>query len=197
MFVQGRHPLQRVGGGLGVGLALARRIAELHGGTLEAHSEGEDKGSEFILLLPLALGAAQAPEERSAAEAGKPAVPRRVLVVDDNADAAVTLQLLLQSLGHETHVVHDGAAALDAARRLEPDVVLLDIGLPGLDGYEVARRLREMEAARPLRIIAVTGWGTEADRRRSQEAGFDLHLVKPLDPEELAQVLGRNGATLH
>jgi CheY-like chemotaxis protein len=124
-------------------------------------------------------------------------VPRRVLVVDDNADAAVTLQLLLQSLGHETHVVHDGAAALDAARRLEPDVVLLDIGLPGLDGYEVARRLREMEAARPLRIIAVTGWGTEADRRRSQEAGFDLHLVKPLDPEELAQVLGRNGATLH
>ncbi len=196
MFVQGRQPLQRVGAGLGVGLALARRIAELHNGALEARSDGENKGSEFTLRLPLAQGAAEA-APRPAPNAADAPLPRRVLVVDDNADAALTLQMLLRSLGHQTHVVHDGHAALEAARLFRPEVVLLDIGMPGLDGYEVARRLRAMKGERPLRIVAVTGWGTEADRRRSQEAGFDLHLVKPLDTEELAQALGRNGATLH
>jgi PAS domain S-box-containing protein len=195
MFVQGRPPLERVGGGLGVGLALARRIAELHGGTLEARSEGENRGSEFTLRLPLAAGAPQA--AAPAASAAARTAARRVLIVDDNADAAVTLELLLQSLGHETRVAHDGAAALEAAARFRPDIVLLDIGLPGIDGYEVARRLREANPERPLRIVAVTGWGAEADRRRSEQAGFDLHLVKPLDPEALSQALEKAGPTLH
>jgi PAS domain S-box-containing protein len=196
MFVQGRHPLQRVGAGLGVGLSLARRIAELHNGALEARSEGQGKGSEFTLRLPLAQGAAEAAPRPAARPADAP-LPRRVLVVDDNADAALTLQMLLRSLGHQTHVAHDGHAALEAVRLFQPEVVLLDIGMPGLDGYEVARRLRGMQREQPLRIVAVTGWGTETDRRRSREAGFDLHLVKPLDAEELAQALARNGATLH
>jgi PAS domain S-box-containing protein len=194
MFVQGRHPLQRIGGGLGVGLALARRIAELHGGTVEARSEGEDKGSEFTLRLPLAPGAVP-PAEAPAAAPARAMAARRVLIVDDNADAAATLELLLQSLGHETRVAADGTAALEAAGSFQPDLVLLDIGLPGIDGYEVARRLRAQ--GRPLRIVAVTGWGSEADRRRSQEAGFDMHLVKPLDPDELSRALQKNGFTLH
>jgi CheY-like chemotaxis protein len=185
-----------VGGGLGVGLALARRIAEAHNGTLQARSDGPGSGSEFTLELPLAQGAAQAAAEDATSTAGQ-STPRRVLVVDDNADAALTLQMLLHSLGHETHVAHDGKAALEVAARVRPDVVLLDIGLPGVDGYEVARRLRQIKGAPPMRIIAVTGWGTDADRRRSQEAGFDVHLVKPLDADELARVLARNGQTLH
>jgi two-component system CheB/CheR fusion protein len=168
----------------------------LHDGSLDARSEGLNKGTEFTLSLPLVEGAVEeAP--RGGAGAARPLVARRVLVVDDNADAALTLEMLLRSLGHETHVAHDGMAALEAARHFRPDVVLLDIGMPGLDGYEVARRLRAMQGERRPRIVAVTGWGTEADRRRSQEAGFDLHLVKPLDADELAQVLARNGATLH
>ena len=196
MFVQGRSPLQRVGGGLGVGLALARRIAEMHDGILEARSEGENRGAEFTLRLPLSTQAADVrPQPAPAAARALPA--RRVLVVDDNTDAALTLDLLLKSLGQETHVVHDGHAALEAVGHFRPDIVLLDIGMPGLDGYEVARRLRALKEAGSLRIVAVTGWGTEADRRRSQEAGFDLHLVKPLDTDELAQALARNGATLH
>ena len=198
MFVQGRTPLKRVVGGLGIGLALARKIAELHGGELEASSEGPGKGSEFTLRIKLAgvqRAASGAQEEGDL----KPAAPgQRVLIVDDNADAAATLDMLLRSLGYETHVVHDGAAALAAAPRFQPDVVLLDIGMPGIDGYEVARRLRKMKAGRSLRIVAVTGWGQEADRHRSREAGFDVHLVKPVEPGELLKVLHQKGGrTLH
>jgi PAS domain S-box-containing protein len=195
MFVQGRA-LLRVAGGLGVGLALARKIAELHGGSLEAHSEGPGKGSEFTLRLPLARRQAVAVAEH--APAARPVAAQRVLVVDDNADAAATLELLLKSLGHETRVVHDGLEALSVAPRFRPDIVLLDIGMPGLGGYEVARRLRALKKQRPFRIVAVTGWGQEADRHRSREAGFDVHLVKPVEPNELARVLNENGgATLH
>ena len=191
MFVQGRNPLQRVGGGLGVGLALARRIAELHHGALEARSEGAGRGSEFTLRLPLALPAQDAPA-RPAAQGASPLPPRRVLVVDDNADAAMTLDMLLRSLGHETHVVHDGHAACEAVGQFRPDIVLLDIGMPGLDGYEVARRLRALPGTAGCMLVAVTGWGQENDRRRAREAGFDRHLVKPVDPEEIeALVSGR------
>ena len=197
MFVQGVSPLQRVGGGLGVGLALARRIAELHRGSLEAASEGENRGSEFTLRLPI-LGAGEVPATISAHEAPRPqGVPRRVLVVDDNADAAAMLEMLLRSLGHETRVANDGLDAVRIAVEFRPDIVLLDIGMPGLDGFEVARRLRALKRDRPMKIVAVTGWGQEADRERTREAGFDLHLVKPVDANELAQALGRNGATLH
>jgi len=123
---------------------------------------------------------------------------RRVLVVDDNVDAAAMLDMLLRSLGHETCVAHDGVEALRVAAEFRPDIVLLDIGMPGLDGYEVARRMRSLAKDRQLRIVAVTGWGQEADRLRSREAGFDLHLVKSVDAIDLAQALNdRNGATLH
>ncbi len=196
MFVQGRAALEKIGAGLGVGLALARRIAEAHGGTLQAASEGENKGAQFTLRIPLlrspprAANAAQGP--------AKPMLAKRILVVDDNVDAAVTLALLLKSLGHETCVVHEGLQALRMAVEFRPDVVLLDIGMPGLDGYEVARRLRALNRERPLRIIAITGWGQEADRTRSREAGFDVHLVKPVDPTLLTSVIANNnGATLH
>jgi CheY-like chemotaxis protein len=125
-------------------------------------------------------------------------VARRVLVVDDNADAASTLGQLLKSLGHETRVVHDGPAALVAAAEFRPDVVLLDIGMPGMDGYEVARRLNALKGERKFRIVAVTGWGQEADRERAKEAGFDQHVVKPVDVGLLSRIVEeRNGATLH
>ena len=194
MFVQGRGP-GRMGGGLGIGLAISRKIAQLHGGSLEAHSEGEGKGAEFTLRLPLADHlAVREREEKPAA----PSAAQRVLIVDDNRDAARTLELLLRSLGHETRVAYDGAEALAAAPSFEPHVVLLDIGLPGIDGYEVARRLRAMRELERVRIVAITGWGQEADRQRSREAGFDLHLVKPVDPNELARILHeQGGATLH
>ena len=197
MFVQGRPVLERVGGGLGVGLALARRIAEAHGGSLSAHSEGEGKGALFTLRLPLAR--AQVTEPRARIESAVRSMPtKRILVVDDNVDAATTLQLLLKSLGHETCAVYDGVQALRMAVEFRPDVVLLDIGMPGLDGYEVARRLRALKREQPLRIIAVTGWGQDDDRTRSREAGFDVHLVKPVDPGVLTNVIGNdNGHTLH
>jgi PAS domain S-box-containing protein len=196
MFVQGRAP--RAAAGLGIGLALSRRIAELHGGTLEAHSDGPGKGSVFTLTLPLAeLPSAPAGADVARASSSTPGA-QRILVVDDSEDVAGTLESLLQSLGHATRVVHDGAAALEAAAEFRPDTVLLDIGMPGMDGYEVARRLRASKHGRRLRIIAVTGWGQEADRRKSQEAGFDLHLVKPIEPTDLARVLDeKGGATLH
>ena len=196
MFVQGRSALEKIGGGLGVGLALARRIAEAHGGTLAAHSEGENKGARFTLRLPLLKATAQ----RIGAAQGtvRPMLAKRILVVDDNVDAATTLQLLLKSLGHDVLAVFDGHEALSTALAFRPDVVLLDIGMPGLDGYEVARRLRESKRGAPLRIIAVTGWGLEADRARSREAGFDVHLVKPVDPTVLTSAIAsNNGATLH
>ena len=200
MFVQGQAPLDKIGdgfgGGLGVGLALSRRIAEAHGGSLAASSEGEGKGAVFTLRLPLKDKAH--PPHPKAQVAAKPLVPKRILVVDDNVDAAMTLQLLLKSLGHEACAVYDGQQALSMALGFRPDVVLLDIGMPGLDGYEVARRLREIKRGEPLRIIAVTGWGQEADRTRSREAGFDVHLVKPVDPTVLTRAIAsNNGATLH
>jgi PAS domain S-box-containing protein len=199
MFVQGSASTPQVDGGLGIGLALARRLAELHGGTLEAASEGIDKGSDFTVRLP-ALATAPASREAANPDAsfGRPPVSRRVLIVDDNVDAAIALHLLLKALGHETTVAHDGASALKRAQEFHPDVVLLDIGMPGIDGYEVARRLRQLKMDRPLRIVAVTGWGKEDDRARSREAGFDLHLVKPVDMTDLANALSeRDGATLH
>jgi CheY-like chemotaxis protein len=125
------------------------------------------------------------------------AAARRVLVVDDNVDAATMLNLLLKSLGHETCVVHDGVQALKMATEFRPDIVLLDIGMPGLDGYEVARRLRTARRDTDLRIVAVTGWGDESDRRRSREAGFDLHLVKPMDAADLAPLLNGDSGLLH
>jgi PAS domain S-box-containing protein len=198
MFVQGREPLERVESGLGVGLALARRIAEAHGGTLTVVSEGEGKGSEFTLRMPLSEPAGNPVPSASGPGREPPQQARRVLVVDDNVDAARTLGELLTTLGHETRVVHDGPSALAMADAFRPDVVLLDIGMPGMDGYEVARRLSALKEGRRPRIVAVTGWSQESDRHQASEAGFDEHLVKPVDLDALLRALDhRGGATLH
>lgn len=198
MFVQGKAAINRVGGGLGIGLALSRRIAELHGGTIEAHSAGVGRGSEFRLKLP-ALNALELPSSETLEprhNGNIPVPPKRVLVVDDNQDAANTLNSLLQSLGHLTRVAFDGPSALQISDEFHPEVVLLDIGMPGMNGYDVARRLRTRTGA-PLKIVAITGWGAEEDRTLSRDAGFDRHLVKPVDETELRQVLTSSSMTTH
>jgi CheY-like chemotaxis protein/two-component sensor histidine kinase len=197
MFVQGKQPIHRVGGGLGVGLELARRITELHGGSVQAKSEGEDRGSELIVRLPRGPQIAPAAPVAQLLPLGDMAA-RRILVVDDNIDAAVSLAVLLRTLGHNTSIAHDGAMALKVAEEFRPDLVLLDIGLPGMNGYEVAGRLRQ-RFGESVRIVAVTGWGQEADRARSQEAGFDVHLVKPVEEDELRRILeaGSGSASVH
>jgi signal transduction histidine kinase/DNA-binding response OmpR family regulator len=179
--------------GLGVGLTLARRLVELHGGTLVAHSAGLGRGSQFVLQLPPDCVRIEPPavaaDGQSAAE---PAVAaRRVLVVDDNIDAAESLAALLEHDGHEVHVAHDGEQALQAVQRLQPRVVLLDIGLPRLDGYEVARRIRLLPGGEAIGLVATTGWGQQKDRERSHGAGFDHHLVKPVDPDAIRRLIGQ------
>jgi signal transduction histidine kinase/CheY-like chemotaxis protein len=189
LFTQASRPLDRPQGGLGIGLTLVRRLVELHGGSVEADSAGPGRGSEFVVHLPASPEARlERPETaRRAAPVGER--PRRVLLVEDNLDAAQTLAELLESWGHEVRVALDGAAALEAARDASPEVVLLDIGLPGMDGYEVARRLREQAGRAGLLLVAVTGYGQAEDRRCAREAGFDQHLTKPVDLAELEQLL--------
>ena len=193
MFAQADGPALRSEGGLGIGLGLARSLVELHGGTISARSDGPGGGSEFVVRLP-ALPASSpdqggpGPDRRGEAE---PAPPRRrVLVVDDNVDAAVSLGRLLTRLhGQDVKVAHDGPSGLALAEAFRPEVVILDIGMPGMDGYEVARRLRDRPESNGTLLVALTGWGQEADRRRSAEAGFDRHLVKPVDPDLLKKIL--------
>jgi PAS domain S-box-containing protein len=194
MFVQRTPVVERVGGGLGIGLALARRIAELHKGALVAESDGPNKGSVFTFRMPLAT------QVNVALPSVAPLAPLpeslRILIVDDNADAAATLDMLLTPLGYETCVVGTGMEALQSVQEFKPNVVLLDIGLPGIDGYQVARRLRAMKQSQPMQIVAVTGYGQEADKQKSLEVGIDVHLVKPVDAAELKSALA-GGATLH
>jgi CheY-like chemotaxis protein len=176
------------GGGLGIGLTLVRSLVEMHGGSVWVHSDGPGLGAEFALSLPLARQAQRIKVAAVEAERGS-LEPRRVLVVDDNQDIADGLGELLQTLGMETRVVYRGAAALDALSSFRPQVILLDIGMPGMDGYEVARQVRaRFPVARP-KLIAVTGWGSERDRQRIREAGFDHHLVKPVGADRLHRVL--------
>ena len=194
LFFQGKRSVDRAEGGLGVGLALVKNIVELHGGTVEARSEGRGRGSQFVVRLPLrgALEAAasQAASSAPAVEQGMAAVPRRVLIVDDNVDGAETLGSLLAALGHTVEVYHDPVAALDAVERLRPEVALLDIGLPVLDGYQLAARIRALPGGRGCRLVALTGYGQEADKLRSQASGFEQHLVKPISPGDAARVVG-------
>jgi signal transduction histidine kinase/CheY-like chemotaxis protein len=188
LFAQADRSLARSEGGLGIGLTLVKRLVELHGGTVAAHSDGPGRGSEFVVRLPVLRGARPAPPPAAGAAAGPPP-RRRVLVVDDNADAGAGLALLLRMRGHEVATAADGPAALEAVRSFRPDVVLLDLGLPGMDGYAVAERLRAETGPADLRLIALTGYGQEEDRGRTREAGFAEHLVKPADLDDIERVL--------
>jgi PAS domain S-box-containing protein len=188
LFTQGARTLDRAQGGLGIGLTLVKRIVEMHGGTVEARSAGPGTGSEFTVRLPL-LTRATAPEKVQGVSAAERLGRLRVLVVDDNVDAAESIAMLLSLEGHEVMSVHHAQHALEAVGSFRPHVVLLDIGLPGMDGYEVARRLRSSRSSDSLRLVAVTGYGQQSDRDRAREAGFDLHLVKPVEPEALHSVL--------
>jgi len=175
--------------GLGIGLTLVKRLVEMHGGTIEARSPGAGLGSEFIIRLPLVLEAAAALRPDVRTPAVWPGAPQRILIVDDNMDAAASLGLLLRLTGNEIRTAHDGLDALRVAEEFLPDVVVLDIGLPKMDGYEVARRILRAPWGEDMVLIAVTGWGQEADRHRSRESGFDYHLVKPVDPAALIQLM--------
>jgi PAS domain S-box-containing protein len=186
LFAQGDRTLDRSEGGLGIGLTLARRIVALHGGSIVARSEGTGRGAEFEVRLPRLEAQIEAGREASPAmEASETGRKRSILVVDDNEDAAASLAMLLRMTGHEVAVEHDGEGALERIAHEAPDIVLLDIGLPGMSGYDVAEQLRKRPGRRAMRIYALTGYGQEEDRRRSAEAGFDGHLVKPVVPAEL------------
>ncbi|MGE5095255.1 MAG: PAS domain-containing protein [Betaproteobacteria bacterium] len=189
MFSQVAPPLDRVQGGLGIGLALARGLVQLHGGTLEARSDGPGKGSRFVAHLPVVVGPDAAMPRRTAGAGIEASRPRRVLVVDDNRDAAESLVNLLRLMGHEVLAAYDGLEAVDCAQSFDPQVVLLDIGLPIMNGYEAARRIRQMPRGAAIRLVAVTGWGQDSDKRRALQAGFDHHLTKPVSVEQLQHVL--------
>jgi signal transduction histidine kinase/ActR/RegA family two-component response regulator len=188
MFTQVGRSLEQSRGGLGVGLALSQWLVELHGGSITARSEGVGRGSEFIVALPMAQQplSASGPAGTSETDATN---RRRVLVVDDNRDFADSLGAVLTMAGHETRVMYDGAQAVAVARTWEPEVVLLDIGLPLMNGYEAARRIREALVGKSLLLVAITGWGQDEDRRRSSAAGFDYHFVKPVDPAMLVRLI--------
>jgi PAS domain S-box-containing protein len=196
-FYQSKRRSARFLGGLGIGLSLVRRLVELHGGTVEARSDGPGRGSEFVVRLPIAaLPAADSAGRTDAAALEQAASARkRVLIVDDNADGANSLGSLLAFLGHDTAMEYDGQSALERAEAFAADVILLDLGMPGLDGFEICRRLRASDLLhRPL-IVAMTGWGREEDRARTAAAGFDAHLVKPVDLATLSRLL--EGSAFH
>jgi signal transduction histidine kinase/CheY-like chemotaxis protein len=186
LFMQVEPTLDRTKGGLGIGLTVVRHLTEMHGGTVTVASDGLGEGSEFCVRLPLSQmrGATPTP---TAAPTIRPGL--RVLVVDDNVDTARTLSLLLQRLGCTTHEVHDGPPVMDAVKSFQPDVVLLDIGLPGLDGYQIARLIRQTPEFSQVRLIAISGYGQQQDRERSRDAGFDQHLVKPVQFDLLLEAL--------
>ncbi|SMF94780.1 PAS domain S-box-containing protein [Methylomagnum ishizawai] len=193
LFYQVEQTLERTQGGLGIGLSLVKRLVELHGGVVEAHSAGRGRGSEFVVRLPR-LAEPDPARAIPSDPAGTPPSPRRVLIVDDNEDAADSLSLLLGLEGHQTLTAHDGRQALALALSERPEAILLDIGLPGLSGYEVCRKIREAGMAETL-IVAVTGYGQDGDIRLAREAGFDAHRVKPVDPEDIRALLAHNPNT--
>ena len=200
LFTQGERAIDYSQGGLGIGLALVHRLVHLHGGRVEVQSDGPGKGSEFVVSLPLLLQAVAQPHPPAARSAANGAGSRRILVVDDNADVAESLALSLKLCGNEVRTTDDGIKAIAMAESFLPDVVLLDLGMPRLDGFETARRIRAESWSRNMLLVAQTGWGQEEDRRRTQEAGFDAHLIKPVDHDRLLKLLARiapNSTSIH
>jgi CheY-like chemotaxis protein len=192
LFVQVDHASTKAQGGLGIGLTLVKNLVEMHNGTVEARSEGLGKGSEFVVRLPLSTQALDQDHGRGAGQHyPQPPSPSgyRLLVVDDNQDAANSLAMLLKLQGHEVRVAFSGMAALEMTKSYTPDVVFLDIGMPGMDGYEVARQMRQQPGLEKVVLAALTGWGQQEDRRRTTEAGFNHHLVKPPEPKVVENVL--------
>jgi PAS domain S-box-containing protein len=187
MFTQVRMAADTGETGLGLGLTIAEQLVRMHGGTVEARSDGEGRGSEFVVTLPRLLATSATPSGSSSVE--RSLATRRILVVDDNHDSAFTLAMMLELMGHETETAHGGQAALMAAERSKPDTILLDIGMPDLNGYEVAARLRRHDWGKKIILIALTGWGQDRDKQRSRDAGFDFHLVKPVEPGALQAML--------
>jgi PAS domain S-box-containing protein len=188
LFTQGDRSLDRPEGGLGIGLTLVHRLVHMHGGSVEAHSEGPGHGSEFVVRLPLFTVPAPGDSPVQDAESSSTGF-RRVLVVDDNHDSAESMAILLEIWGHEVRAAYDGPSALALATEYRPDIVLLDIGLPGMSGYEVAKRLRELPELKGMVLVAVTGYGQQSDRERTRAVGFDHHLLKPVDPVRLQELL--------
>ena len=185
LFFQGERTLERAEGGLGIGLTLVRRLAEMHGGRVEAKSPGQGRGTTVTVELPQIAAPAETP---GAPPPARPS-PRRILIVEDSRDSRDMLRYLLEHAGHEVHEAADGPSGVEAILKVRPDIALVDVGLPGLDGYEVARRVRADAVGGKVRLVALTGYGLPDDHRRSQEAGFDAHLVKPVDPGRLAAVI--------
>src|SRR5205085_4088213 len=189
MFSQEEPALSRARGGLGIGLSLTRKLVELHGGTVTAHSEGQGQGSVFKVRLPLAQPVAGESPPQEPVDVPVPTGSLRILVADDNIDAAETMSILLESMGHKVRLAHDGQAALQAAEEFDPQLVLLDIGMPCVNGYEACRRIRAQAGGAARTVVAVTGWGQPQDQELAREAGFDRHLVKPVDMDMLLQLI--------
>ena len=189
LFTQVDRSLEKAQGGVGIGLSLVKGLVELHGGKVEVRSEGQGKGSEFVVRLPVLDEAAIPAPKQEKSMSGRLG-GYRVLVADDNVDSATSLAMLLRLMGNEVHTAHDGLQAVQVAADLQPDLALLDIGMPKLNGYDTCQRIRAQSGGRKVLLVALTGWGQDEDIRRSHLAGFDRHLVKPVEPAALERLLG-------
>jgi CheY-like chemotaxis protein len=191
-FIQVENPLARPRSGLGIGLTLARALLEKHGGSIRAESEGPGKGTRFVVQLPLVATDFVNAARSADAEAAPDDLKRRILVVDDNEDAALALAMLLRLGGHDVRVAFRGSTALEVAAQFLPEVILMDLGMPGMSGLDTAREIRRQAWGRDVILIAVTGWGQKEDKRKTQEAGFDHHLVKPVHASDIESLLARS-----